>query len=394
MCDSMAIVKDGAVLFAKNSDRDANEGQNIEWYERQRRAGGTVKCTHIEIPDIEETHAIMISRPFWIWGAEIGTNEHGVTIGNESVFTKTPYEKEPGLIGMDLLRLALERAASASEACAVIAELLEKHGQCGSCGLEDPKFTYFNSFIIADPGEAYVFETSGRLWITEKINGARSISNGLTIPGFAEEHSDFLYTKFSGSKERRARTQKLCNAGETVQDLMEVLRDHGGAVDPTYHFVNGGMTVPCVHGGGAIASSQSAASWVAELSSDSHRHWVTATAAPCTGIFKPVAVDTPVDYGAGAKDIAGDSLWWRHQRFQRQVMRNPGELSPIFTPERIDVETAWLTRPPSSREAFDTASKLLENWTKAVVSIDVPDTRPIWTRRYWDKRNKWSNLEL
>ncbi|MCL4421842.1 MAG: hypothetical protein M1115_01510, partial [Actinobacteria bacterium] len=92
MCDTMvSITKDG-VLFAKNSDRDANESQILEWHagtthDRQER----LRCTWIEIPQVASTHAVLISRPWWMWGAEIGANDKGVVIGNEAVFTNEPY---------------------------------------------------------------------------------------------------------------------------------------------------------------------------------------------------------------------------------------------------------------------------------------------------------------
>lgn len=393
MCDTMVIVKPDRVLFAKNSDRDANEGQNLEWHPRQRR-GGKVQCTYIEIPDVEETCAVLISRPFWIWGAEMGANEHGVTIGNEAVFTKQPYEKQPGLIGMDLLRLALERAATAEEACAVIGELLEAHGQGGGCSHERPKFTYHNSFIVADSREACVLETAGRLWTTEKVEGARSISNGLTIPGFAEAHSNPVITRVAGAPARRARTQSLCRTHDSLQDLMAVLRDHGGHSEPRYTLLNGALNAPCVHGGGVVTSSQTTASWVAELGPAACAHWATATAAPCISLFKPVAVDAPVQYGPRAQDRADDSLWWRHERLHRKVMRNPAELAAIFAAERVDTETKWLANPPKSADAFEMASDLLDTWTQQVAQADAHDVRPPWTRRYWRIRNRRAGLEL
>jgi len=50
----------------------------------------------------------------------MGVNEYGVAIGSEALFTMVKPEKFPGLIGMDLLRLALERADSAGAAVHVI----------------------------------------------------------------------------------------------------------------------------------------------------------------------------------------------------------------------------------------------------------------------------------
>ena len=139
MCDTIYVPakrsKKGIALFAKNSDRDPNEAHVLEMHPRTTyQPGVDVKCTYIHIPQVRETYATILAKPFWMWGAEMGANEFGVTIGNEAVFTRVPYEKATGLTGMDLLRLALERAATAYDAMMVIIDLLEKHGQGGNCG--------------------------------------------------------------------------------------------------------------------------------------------------------------------------------------------------------------------------------------------------------------------
>jgi len=394
MCDTIVVVQQGQVLFAKNSDRDPNEAQSLDWQPRREHApAARLRCTWIEIPQAARTHAVLLSRPFWMWGAEMGANEHGVVIGNEAVFTNEPYAKT-GLTGMDLLRLALERAATAREACDVIAKLIEEHGQGGGCGHENKRFTYHNSFLIADPGGAFVFETAGKHWAMEPVEGARSISNGLTIPGFAEKHSDRIKTGVSGCRLRRPRAQSLAESVQTPIDLFHLLRDHGSDNQwPRYSWINGGLNAPCVHGGGILAASQTTASWVAVLRPSNHIHWVTATASPCTGLFKPVRVAEPATLGPMPNDRADDaSLWWRHERFSRQVLTNPAEYMPLFQEQRDETEKRWVAAPPSTHAAFTEGDALLADWTRAVSAHRASDVRPSFVRRYWARRNRWAGL--
>ena len=387
MCDTLVRVLADRVLFAKNSDRDANEAQLLDWQPRRAHApGAQLRCTWIGLPQARETHAVLLSRPFWMWGAETGTNEHGVTIGNEAVFTRQPYALS-GLTGMDLLRLGLERADTAERAVEVITSLLEEHGQGGGCGLENPGFTYHNSYIVADPRTAFVLETAGRRWEAQRITDAWSISNGLTLPSMARE-GDTLRTLVSACRWRRRRTLPAAEQATDVGDLMRALRDHGDDGRPHYHLLNGAMHAPCMHAGGLLVGSQTTASWVAELRPDGAQHWVTATAAPCTGLFKPVRVGEPLDLGPAPTDRADtDSLWWRHERLHRAALRDPVRLLPLFAVERDAVEARWRTKPPEPAAAFAEGDRLLADWIRRVAQAGSRDGRPRFVRKFWALRD-------
>ncbi len=353
-----------------------------------------LRCTWMEIPQARRSNGVLLSRPFWMWGAEIGANDQGVIIGNEAVFTRQPYASS-GLTGMDLLRLGLERAGTAADAVDVVTGLLERFGQGGGCGHENRGFTYHNSFIVADASCAYVLETAGRLWAVEKVAaGARSISNGLTIEPFASEQSDRLKTAVSACRVRRRLTQARAAGAAGPGDLMAALADHGdGRTQPHYSVVNGGMAAPCMHAGGVAASSQTTASWVAELRPDGAAHWVTATAAPCTSLFKPVAVGEPADLGPRPSDRYDEgALWWRHEALHRRVLARPDLCYPVLRAERETVQARWLAAPPATAEAFAEADALLASWTAAASEAGGPDQRPAWVRRYWRIRNRRAGL--
>ena len=124
------------------------------------------------------------------------------------------------LLGMDLLRLGLERASSAADAVSTIVDLLEAHGQGGSCSHEHPRFRYDNSFLVADPDGAIVLETAGRSWATEEVRGpGRAISNGLTIPAFAKAHADPVHSQVTACAVRRARTEPAAAAARKLSGI-------------------------------------------------------------------------------------------------------------------------------------------------------------------------------
>ena len=393
MCDTVVVLGADRVFFAKNSDRDPNEGQYPEWIPARTHCAGTrLRCTWIEIPQVPETHAILISRPFWIWGAEMGANACGVVIGNEAVFTHEPYATT-GLTGMDLVRLGLERGETARRACELILDLLAEHGQGGGCGYESRGLTYHNSFLIADRREAFVLETAGKKWAVEEVRGARSISNGLSIPEFAAIHADRLRTSIAGASTRRARTEcAAANAGDTAA-FFRLLRDHGTASGaPAYTWYNGGMRAPCMHAGGLLASAQTTASWVSELSEAGTRHWITATAAPCTSLFKPAAVDCPADIGPAPGPEADDSLWWRHERLHRAAARDPEWFAREIAPERDAIEAAWLAAPPEGSAPFRVHADRIGTWLARWPSGEARDSRPFWVRRAWRRHSRRARL--
>lgn len=399
MCDTFVLRTDAGMLLAKNSDRDVNEAQLWEWTPAaEHPPAAAAELTWVSVPQVSRTHATVVSRPWWMWGAEMGANEHGVAIGNEAVFTKEKAGREPGLLGMDLLRLALERATSARDAVEVMVALLEEHGQSGPCSHEHPRFTYHNSFLVADRNEAVVLETAGRHWATEEVTGrARSISNGLTIPGFAEKHSDRLRSRVSGCAVRRGLTQRGAETSSGVLDAMAVLRDNGTGGGPRWSPVTGSMVGPNMHGGGLVASSQTVASWVSDLAAGIH--WATGTAEPALSMFVPLRVGAPLDEStyltAGVDNTADvESLWWRHERVHRLALRDWVGSERMLGPERDRMQAHWVADPPPTDEALEDADARYDEWRKLLADLGAPDTRPWWLRRRWAGYDRRAGLHL
>ena len=95
MCDTFGLITKSNKIFAKNSDRSPNEPQVIQFIKKHKNKNKEVKLTYITIDEVKEVNSILISRPSWMWGAEMGVNEYGLCIGNEAIFTKGKYKAVP-----------------------------------------------------------------------------------------------------------------------------------------------------------------------------------------------------------------------------------------------------------------------------------------------------------
>lgn len=183
MCDTLCAQTPDAMLFAKNSDRPVGEVQLVHAlapHQPDPRNSG-VHTQYLTIDDPGPGMATVMSRPEWLWGAEHAVNAAGVAIGNEKVWTTDdPRAHPPALIGMDLVRLAAERAATADAAVDIITSLLERWGQGGSGehGTDEP---YWSSFLVVDPAGGWIVETSGRSWVAAPVDRHGAISNRLSL---------------------------------------------------------------------------------------------------------------------------------------------------------------------------------------------------------------------
>jgi len=312
LCDTIFVgrkILGDRTIFAKNSDRHPNEPQAMLYFPPAKPEEDFVKATYIKVKQVGQTNGILLSKPSWIWGGEMGINDKGVAIGNEAVFTRESV-KEKSLLGMDMLRLALERTSSAQEAMSVIIDLLDEYGQGGNAAYHG-ELNYHNSFLIVDNDESWLLETAGKYWVAKRIEDFCTISNNLSIGNdfdlihpdainhavekhwckseddfeFAKAFSDKIYTYFSGAKKRKEITEEFIR-DETPEinpaTVMKLLKNHQYDKD----IKRGSMKNICMHGGGLI-SNQTTASMICEIGKKT-TIWATGTSAPCISTYKPI----------------------------------------------------------------------------------------------------------
>ena len=355
-CDSVLVpasrTLEGRAIFAKNSDRPPDEAQPlIVVAAADHTVGEPLRCQYIEIEQVAHTYTFLGSRPHWLWGCEHGVNEHGVAVGNHTIYTRDPVA-DTGLLGMDLVRLALERAATAKNAVHVIAELIERHGQGGS-GFADLVWPYHNSFIAADADDAYLLEASARNWAIKAIREGGSASNHVTIGSdygelsrgcaehaaaggwwqpadgpfdFAAAYRDQSVIPPVVSSGRYGTTcAALTGRGEPldVRGVKRLMRDHyesGDVHTPGQTPDDERFFSVCMHAGPVGGTAASMVFELATASTVPRVAWIT-FCNPCIAPYLPVflGASLPRDYvRAGRSDEAG-SAWWKFKRLLTAV---------------------------------------------------------------------------
>jgi len=407
MCDTLVALpvftKSNSLIFGKNSDREPLEAQSILHTPKKFPKEKTLQCTFIQIPQAEETHEVLLSKPFQMWGAEMGANEYGVVIGNEAVFTNVKFQKNNiGLTGMDLVRLALERSKKAMEALICITDLIATHGQNACGGYQNKHFFYHNSFLIADHEEAFVLETAGKSWAYRRVIETSSISNALSInedfegihlekeernvqgifrkrgTDFSKNFSDFLYTKLGKGTKRQSCTLEYIKSTKGITEVpnfFDVLRLHNlpeGKFAPQ----KANTESICMHATGLTNPSNTTGSMVAEIrKNQAHTIWFSATSHPCMSIYLPFFFgkqELASTFSPSAKP--DQSIWWSafqlhkwisedYQKRQQTIRAELDEIQKIW----IDQEKTLLSYHPFNTDLLDFSRSCVDqysNWLK------------------------------
>jgi dipeptidase len=171
---------DGQTLFGRRSNPPSERGSRLHRIAGRAFAPGEkVRTQFLELPQTRQTHAVLGCQPDCCWGYEHGVNEYQVAMGCLALAPALQCN-QPGLLGTELTRLALERSPTARQAVNLLTSLVERYGQgafpgCPAVAARD------HAFLIVDPMEAYAVETTGHHWVYQEVQEVRAVTNARVI---------------------------------------------------------------------------------------------------------------------------------------------------------------------------------------------------------------------
>ncbi len=331
MCDIVFVKGDKETsIVGKNSDRPYLESQEFIFLTPKDDESDHIRATYIKIQKYKKRYSIILAKPFWMWGGEMGINECGVVICNVAIFSRRKFKKEnTGLLGMDMIRIALETSENSEEALNKIIELVETYGQDANSSYRSI-FLYDNAFLIADRTSAFYLETVDKSWAFRRVHKTESFSNTFSIEteydkissdksqismsgkiNFRKRHEDLLFAILAGGIIRRRRTKELLREKSsrkiTVNDITEILRDHKGFLTSSI----------CMHYKAIVCPSETANSFIVEFKSEPVI-WITGGPHPCMSIYKPFSFSNFQKY----QNIFSHKAWFYKFNFNREIMKN------------------------------------------------------------------------
>ncbi|HTP01329.1 MAG TPA: C69 family dipeptidase [Anaerolineales bacterium] len=368
MCDTLAalpgVTSNGHMIFAKSADCEVNEANAVVRIPRAKHVKGeTVRITHLVIPQAEETYEILLTKAWWTYGCEVGVNEHGLSMGEEAVFTTQMTEAKDGIIGPDLMRIALERCRTCDEAVELMTRLLEQYGQGGSAEMKGNSH-FDSSFLMADMQTASILETAGRKWAVKNIQDVDSISNMLGISTDWQRSSEPAGTDWArtfalpeyppnlGSPTRQSITCGTLTQARgqiTSRTVFDLMRHHGQGYHPASAQTHRNV---CIHAGPQENRWwQADGVMVTEAGADGILIWLTGTSGNCVSIFKPVfmGMDLPDIGPTPTEHFDPRSLWWKHEMLHRRAMADFDELVPVIRAEFDELEDEFLAEAETVR---------------------------------------------
>ena len=321
---------------------------------------------------------------------------------------------------MDILRLGLERGASAYEAMHVMIDLLETYGQNANAHV-NADYRYDNSYILADAKEAWILETAGRRWAARRVRNFAAISNCYSIRDDFDEASadiesyarqmrllapdapfDFAraYSRTVLRQQRAVpryrRLNKLLDKlspALNARNVTEILRDHfeDDLLAPRYGAGDAVFPSICMH---ALTEKDSKTagslivSWRDGLGV-ACRHCFSN---PCISVYIPVYLTgkLPNSFSTGGGQYSADSLWWVLERlncaveadsarFYAEVRARMDALESAFSAQAVEAEDRAISlfAAGKSKEATEVLDALTQSCAEQLLSAANEETSRI-----------------
>ena len=160
--------------------------------------------------------------------------------------------------------------------------------------------------------------------------------------------------------------------------------------------------MPCAHSSWhpTRRAGQTTSSMVSRLSANQNTHWLTGTSSPCLSVFKPIVLGGDIISTAPKPQMTYDSesLFWRHERLHRLVLKDYNKLKETFDDARVALEANFVSLPPGDittsfcRQAWELHRQALPDWLNLVEQASTKRGKLSLFNVYWSQQEKLDGM--